>query len=236
MIYSYRRVSTEEQVNGPQAQEDAILKWLEAHDDVYENAKNMHVDFFDDGVSGSVPFNERPAGAALANALKEGDTIVVSKLDRLFRSVADAANMIGMWNSANIKLVSISEGFDMGNPYGRAMAQMASVFAELEREMIRARTKEALDAKRARGECVGTVPYGYDRVGNMMVNNDAEQARIEKIMSMRVQGGLEAREIADTLNLHGIKAKNGGLWHKTQVQRVIAREILKTTQRCLHVT
>ena len=232
MLYSYRRVSTDKQDLGPKAQEDAITKWALSSGILIESA----TDFFDDGVSGSIPLAERPQGRLLCAKIKRGDTLVSAKLDRLFRSVADAAVTIDAWCKGDIKLVSLAEGLDLSNPFSRAMAQMASVFAELEREMIRARTKEALDAKRARGECVGTVPYGYDRVGNMMVNNDAEQARIEKIMSMRVQGGLEAREIADTLNLHGIKAKNGGLWHKTQVQRVIAREILKTTQRCLHVT
>jgi hypothetical protein len=52
--------------------------------------------------------------------------VVVSKLDRLFRSVADAANVIADFDKKVIQLVAIAEGFDVTNPFGRAMAQMAS--------------------------------------------------------------------------------------------------------------
>jgi DNA invertase Pin-like site-specific DNA recombinase len=55
--------------------------------------------------------------------------------------VADAAQTVTSFDRYGIELVAISEGFDMTNPYGRAMAQMASVFAELERAMIRERTQ-----------------------------------------------------------------------------------------------
>src|SRR5262249_18820965 len=65
----------------------------------------------------------------------------LSSWDRLFRSVADAANVIAEFDKKGIRLVSIGEGFDMTSAYGRAMAQMASVFAELERAMIRERTR-----------------------------------------------------------------------------------------------
>jgi DNA invertase Pin-like site-specific DNA recombinase len=78
--------------------------------------------------------------------------VVVAKLDRLFRSVADAAQTITSFDRYGIELVAISEGFDMTNPYGRAMAQMASVFAELERAMIRERTRAAMIVKRGRKE------------------------------------------------------------------------------------
>jgi len=76
----------------------------------------------------------------------------VAKLDRLFRSVADAASIVADFDQKRIQLVAIAEGFDTTNPYGRAMAQMASVFAELERAMIRERTRNAMSVKRSRGE------------------------------------------------------------------------------------
>jgi DNA invertase Pin-like site-specific DNA recombinase len=85
--------------------------------------------------------------------------VVVAKLDRLFRSVADAANVIAEFDKKGIELIAIAEGFDMTTPYGRAMAQMASVFAELERAMIRERTRSAMSVKRSRGERIS----GYAR-------------------------------------------------------------------------
>ena len=223
MIYSYRRVSKEEQVNGPQAQADAITKWR------HNNCPDTpYQDFFDNGVSGSVPLCDRPQGGAML--LKSGDVVVVSKLDRLFRSVADAAGMIHLWNKLNITIVAIAEQFDMTTPMGRAMAQMASVFAELEREMIRSRTKDALDAKRSRGECVGEPPYGWDRVGDMMVENTAEQFVIGKILEYAKTQ--PAAAIAVLLNAGNVTAKKGGIWHKTQVRRVIERAALMAKQPC----
>jgi hypothetical protein len=65
---------------------------------------------------------------------------------------ADAAKVIAEFDKRGIQLVAIAESFDMTSPYGRAMAQMASVFAELERAIIRERTRSAMSVKRSRGE------------------------------------------------------------------------------------
>ena len=144
----YIRVSSEEQAEsglGLEAQRQRIT--------AYCTMKGLRLAevFEDPGISGGKPLASRPAGSKLLAAAKKGKVLViVSKLDRLFRSVADAANVIADFDKKGIQLVAIAEGFDMGNPYGRAMAQMASVFAELERAMIRERTRTAMSVKRAR--------------------------------------------------------------------------------------
>jgi DNA invertase Pin-like site-specific DNA recombinase len=108
--------------------------------------------FEDSGVSGGKPLACRPAGSQLlATAKKCKALVIVAKLDRLFRSVADAANVIDDFDKRGIQLVAIQESFDMTSPYGRAMAQKASVFAEQERAMIRERTRSAMSVKRSRG-------------------------------------------------------------------------------------
>ncbi len=223
MIYSYRRVSTDEQHNGPQAQADDIKGWIDRQNQT-DRLMAGWKDFFDNGVSGSVPLGKRPEGAKLLAAISPGDTVVVSKLDRLFRSVADAAATISQWNATQTTLVAIQEGFDMSSPMGRAMAQMASVFAELEREMIRSRTKAALAAKKSRGECVGEVPYGWykDPVSGMLLTIPTEQKAIDYVTEMHSLGE-DAATISKYLNAVGYTAKKGGRWSKTQVQRVIDR-------------
>src|SRR5260370_27026206 len=86
---------------------------------------------------------------------------MVPKQDRQFRSVDAADQPIGEFDRHGIELVAICEGFDMTNPYGRAMAQMASVFAELERAMIQERTRAAMKVKHGRKERIsGHAPYG----------------------------------------------------------------------------
>src|SRR5262245_946959 len=134
----YVRVSSEEQADsglGLEAQRHRI--------DDFCRLKGFDLAsiFEDAGVSGGKPLSTRPAGARLlADVHKTKAVVIVAKFDRLFRSAADAAVTIADFDKRGLELVAIAEGFDMTNPYGRAMAQMASVFAELERAMIRERT------------------------------------------------------------------------------------------------
>src|SRR5262249_52434939 len=157
----YIRVSSEEQAGsglGLEAQRQRISAYCQMKDLRLAEA------FEDPGISGGKPLASRPAGSKLLAAAKKGMAVViVAKLDRLFRSVADAATGIADFHKKSIQLVALAEGFDTTNPYGRAMAQMASVFAELERAMIRERTRSAMSVKRARGERIsGHAPFGWD--------------------------------------------------------------------------
>jgi DNA invertase Pin-like site-specific DNA recombinase len=225
MIFSYRRVSTDQQDLGAVAQADSIKRWVDSQNQTDRLLAGWK-DFFDDGISGSVPISERPNGQAMCNALKSGDIVVCSRLDRLFRSVSDAATTMDDWAKKGITLVSIAENFDMTTPMGRAMCQMASVFAQLEREMIRSRTKAALAAKKARGECVGEVPYGHrrwlDNDGDRLIKEESEQSVIAQINTWK-QDGNSASRIAMFLNALDIPAKKGGKWSATQVRRILER-------------
>lgn len=219
MIYSYRRVSTAEQYNGPEAQGNAIKTWLNNQPRDEDFCFN---DIFDDGVSGSVPLGNRPGGAELLRRLTPGDTVVTAKLDRLFRSVGDAAVTIADWCKRDIKLISLSEGFDMTSPYGKAMAHIMAALAELERDMIRERTKAALAAKMARGERVGGVPYGWDWIDFKLKTNVGEQGWIRQIRQWNQEGN-SVRRITHMLNEAGTPAKKGGKWHKRIVAEILAR-------------
>src|SRR5262245_27506708 len=101
----------------------------------------------------------------------------------------------------------------MTSPYGRAMAQMASVFAELERAMIRERTRSAMSVKRSRGERIsGHAPVGCDfGSGGRLVQNASEQKVIAQMRRMQAEG-LSYRGIADRLDDEGIRPKRGKRW------------------------
>jgi DNA invertase Pin-like site-specific DNA recombinase len=148
----------------------------------------------------------------------------VAKLDRLFRSVADAASVIADFDKKGIELVAIAENFDMTSPYGRAMAQMASVFAELERAMIRERTRSAMSVKRARGERIsGHAPFGWDfGATDHLVENAQEQQVIARMRKLRAEG-LSYRGIAVRLDDEGILPKRGKRWIHTTVKSILAR-------------
>jgi DNA invertase Pin-like site-specific DNA recombinase len=104
------------------------------------------------------------------------------------------------------------------------MAQMASVFAELERAMIRERTRNALGVKRCRGERISRhAPFGDDfgPAGNL-VANPREQEVIRYMQRLRAEGQ-SYRQIAARLDEEGIAPKQGGRWQHTTVKNILAR-------------
>src|SRR5260370_27323882 len=122
--------------------------------------------FIDDGVRAGVPLEDRPAGRQLMAAARASKpVIVVAKFDRLFRSLGDCCLTIDALDKLGVSVVSIAEGFDTtdSNPFARAMMQIIGVFAELERQLIKQRTREALAVKRNRGERSSRgAPHGWD--------------------------------------------------------------------------
>jgi len=226
---SYIRVSSEEQADsglGLEAQRQRIA--------AYCAMKGLHLAevFEDPGISGGKPLATRPAGSQLlATAKKRKVLVIVAKLDRLFRSVADPASVIAEFDNKGIQLVAIAEGFDMTSPYGRAMAQMASVFAELERAMIRERTRSSTSVKRFRGERIsGNAPYGWDfGSGGRLVANSLEQDIIARMRRLRAEG-LSFRGIATRLDGKGILPKRGKRWIHTTVRNILMRLDLPATR------
>ncbi len=218
----YVRVSTDEQAErglGLEAQRQRIRAYCEM------KGLNLTTIFEDPGLSGGKPLGSRSAGGRLlAEARRTHPVVVVARLDRLFRSVADAAQTICEFDRYGIELVAIAEGFDMTNPYGRAMAQMASVFAELERAMIRERTKAAMKVKRGRQERIsGHAPFGWDfGPGGRLIENAKEQRAVAWIMKLHKRGE-SLRGIAKRLNDRGIQPKRAMPWLHSSVLRIVKR-------------
>jgi site-specific DNA recombinase len=218
----YVRVSTDEQAErglGLEAQRQRVLAYCEM--------KGLHLAtiFEDPGLSGGKPIGSRSAGGRLlTEARRTHPVVVVARLDRLFRSVADAAQTITDFDRYEIELVAIAEGFDMTNPYGRAMAQMASVFAELERAMIRERTKAAMKVKRGRRERIsGHAPFGWDfGPRGRLVDNAKEQKAVAWILKLHRRGE-SLRGIAKRLNDRGVEPKRASRWLHSSVLRIVKR-------------
>jgi DNA invertase Pin-like site-specific DNA recombinase len=112
----------------------------------------------------------------------------------------------------------------MTNPFGRAMAQMCAIFAELERSMIRERTRSAMGVKRSRGQRISRhAPFGWDfgPDGNL-VGNANEQEAIRLMRQLRDEGK-SFREIASILDGKGIMPKRGTAWLFTSIKGILAR-------------
>jgi DNA invertase Pin-like site-specific DNA recombinase len=98
---------------------------------------------------------DRPELHRMLDHLREGDIVVVWKLDRLSRSLKDLLIILEKVNAGGAGFRSLTESIDTTTPAGRMMMQMLGSFAEFERQMIRQRTKAGLDAARADGRVGG---------------------------------------------------------------------------------
>ena len=150
LMFGYTRVSTDEQAlsrNGLEAQHQTIATEA-AH-------REWDVEYFsDEGVSGKL-IAPNLAEVLQLLASGQGDGLVVAKLDRLSRSIVNAANIIESAQAQGWSLVILDLGVDLTTAAGRMMAMNLVNFAQYERELISERTKAALAAKKRRGERIG---------------------------------------------------------------------------------
>jgi DNA invertase Pin-like site-specific DNA recombinase len=104
---------------------------------------------FTDTLSGAVN-SDRPGLASLLRYAREGDTVVVTAIDRLGRSVAEVTRTIAELGERRILLRALREGIDTGTPTGRAVAAIMATLAQLELELGRERRAASRDSRRAR--------------------------------------------------------------------------------------
>ncbi len=114
---------------------------------------------YEDAASGKSMSGRRALGEAIG-VLDEGDAsaLVVAKLDRLSRSVVDAAELLNRAQRAGWALVACDLGVDTTTPAGEAMANVMATFAQLERRLIGQRTRDALAMAKAAGVRLGRPP------------------------------------------------------------------------------
>lgn len=213
--YAYTRVSTEQQTQsgaGLDAQHDACLRAAGTLTGVYR----------DEGVSGSTGLDKRPALLELIAALDKGDTLIVAKRDRLGRDPLVVAMIESAVKRKGARIVSAAgEGTDSDSPTDILMRRMVDAFAEYERLVIGARTKAALQAKKARGERTGSIPYGYRCEDGTNLTPDAdEQDIIQQVLHLQAEG-LSLRAIAARLTALG-KTSRGSAWHPQTIKNILS--------------
>ncbi len=138
MLIGYARVSTEDQQLD--LQHDAL-------------ARAGCGKTFDDKTSGSKA--DRPGLAAALHYAREGDQLVVWRLDRLGRSLPDLIALVRRLDDAGVQLRSLTEGIDTSTINGKLTFHLFAALAEFERALVRERTKAGLEAARARGRMGG---------------------------------------------------------------------------------
>ena len=202
-IYGYARVSTTAQAeagNSLGEQERFLTGWDHMHGTPLTEV------FIERGVSGSDPLGDRPQGKLLLAKLKRGDTVVASKMDRIFRSARDALNVVEDLQQRGIRVVLLDLGGDVAsNGMGKLFMTILAAVAEAERDRIRDRISVVKEDQRKRGRYLGgKVPFGY-RVSaeGALEPVEAQQAAITRAVALR-QAGEPLRSIRATLAAEGV--------------------------------
>lgn len=221
-IIGYVRVSTQEQADSGLsiAAQNLRLQQFAGYRE-FELVGVVH----DENVSASIPLAERPGGAQLLARVKDGGLGVAAvKLDRLFRDALDCLSTVKLWNSQGVGLHLLDLGVDTTTAQGKAFLTNAAAYAELERNLIAERTKEALKQVRAQGGVLGGDGFGWrrsdatDAAGRRVVELVPEEfSTLVECRTLRDMGWT-LQSIADKFNNEGRRTKRGGKWYPSTVK------------------
>ncbi len=217
-IVGYVRVSTSKQELSPQAQRDQIAQWctLQGH---------KLVATFQEQVSGGVEFDDLDKREALMEALDalESDmALIVAKRDRLARDVASAAIIERLAERKGARVLSVDGVNNGDSPEAQLMRTLMDAFAQYERALIQARIKHALSHKKARGERVGSVPYGKQVAedGKMLVPSAQDKKLISRVKRLH-KAGMSIRSIAEKVTSEGYTSRTRAPLSKSSVARLL---------------
>lgn len=151
---------------------------------------------------------QRPGLDQLLQLIRANDVVVVESISRLGRQTLDILNLIQLLHQKQVKFVSLKENMDTATPTGRAMLQMMSVIAELERNLLADRVKEGIAASRRRGVTVGRprVPQEKLKIAIRMYRSNEYSVK-EILATNQISAGTFYREV-NRLKLKKLKRKD----------------------------
>ena len=213
----YVRVSTDEQSLGPEAQRAALDAWA------VRRGVDLVAVFEDRGVSGALDLVDRPElVAALARVkVERAGVLVVARRDRLARDVGVALAVEAHARRLGAVVASADGTPEGDEPSARFLRGVLDLAAEHERALIRARTREALAALKARGAYTGgKAPWG-SKVGpsGALEPDPGELAVVERVKALR-GAGRTLVEVVERLGAEGVRGRTGAPLGLTQVARL----------------
>ncbi|WP_143464044.1 recombinase family protein [Levilactobacillus enshiensis] len=150
----------------------------------------------------------RPGITQLLQTIRAHDVVVVESISRLGRNTLDILNLIQLLHQKQIKFVSLKEQMDTETPTGRAMLQMMSVIAELERNLLADRVKEGIVASRRRGVTVGRPRIAQEKLDIAIRMYQSGDYSVKEILATnQISSGTFYREV-NRLKLKKLKRKD----------------------------
>jgi DNA invertase Pin-like site-specific DNA recombinase len=207
--------------------------------------------FTEQGISRVVPLDQRPMGACLLEMIRKGQVrhVVTLRLDRLFRSAADAVRRMSEWEAAGVvtHLIDLAgQPTSTGSAVGRMILAIGDTLVRLDRHRIAESTARALADRKRMRIVYGPTPYGCERIGRDislsmnrrgrtwtdrgergtdLVAHPRERVVLEHMREARADG-MTLRQIADMLNDLQIPCKRGGAkWYPATVKRILENDI-----------
>lgn len=202
----YTRKSTEEGLdqdfNSLDAQREACEAFIKSQK--HEGWKLVVTPYDDGGISGGTM--DRPALQNLLKAIErqEIDVVVVYKVDRLTRSLADFAKIVDLFDTHDVSFVSVTQQFNTTSSMGRLTLNVLLSFAQFEREVTAERIRDKIAALKKKGMWMGgPVPLGYDAIERKLVINEEEAETIRALFKLYLELGTVGlvKEQADQLDI-----------------------------------
>jgi site-specific DNA recombinase len=213
----YIRNSRLSQENSVETQKKLITDYCNTHD--------IHLDkiVVDEGISGSGDKTEKRDGYnSLMSMIDNGevDTLVVISISRWGRNLGEIYKSVQLMETKGVKFLSIKENIDTSSPYGRFTINLLSSLYEMELELIRDRTKDTLKVKKENGKVYSPTPFGFDRVGNDLIENKKEKRLLRKMLRLK-ENGKSYGDVSKYLTKNRHKTKSGGKWTRENVYSVL---------------
>jgi DNA invertase Pin-like site-specific DNA recombinase len=205
----YTRKSSEEGLeqsfNSLEAQREACQAYIASQK--HEHWRGVATHYDDGGYSGGSM--ERPALRQLLQDIDAGkiDTVVVYKVDRLTRSLADFAKIVERLDARQVSFVSVTQQFNTTTSMGRLTLNVLLSFAQFEREVTGERIRDKIAASKRKGMWMGgTLPVGYEVCDRKLVVNAQEAAQVKRIFELYLELGCVAK-LKDRLDREGLRSK-----------------------------
>jgi DNA invertase Pin-like site-specific DNA recombinase len=205
----YTRKSTEHNLdlafNSLDAQREACEAYIKSQ--AHEGWRLISAKFDDGGLSGASL--ERPALQSLLDEVRSRriDIIVVYKVDRLTRSLADFAKLVELFDQHEVSFVSVTQSFNTTSSMGRLTLNVLLSFAQFEREVIGERVRDKIAASKRKGLWVGgPVPLGYRSVGKKLAVVPEDAALVRKIFADYLRLG-SIGELSVALEREGLRPR-----------------------------
>ena len=199
----------ERDFNSLDAQREAAEAYIKSQ--THEGWKLIKTQYNDGGLSGGTL--QRPALQSLLADIRARkiDVVVVYKVDRLTRSLADFAKLVELFEAQGVSFVSVTQQFNTTTSMGRLTLNVLLSFAQFEREIAGERIRDKFAASRRKGMWMGgTVPLGYDVRDHKLIVNEAETETVRLIFQRYLTLGCVSRLRVD-LDRKGVRSKQRNL-------------------------